>query len=48
MTYQGTVLYIYYWRIIGKADGILKEGGIFRVREIVWEEKRYRDAANIN
>jgi hypothetical protein len=25
MTHQGTVLYIYYWRIIGKADGILKE-----------------------
>ena len=39
MTHQGTVLYIYYWRIIGKADGILKEDGIFRVREIVWEEK---------
>ena len=39
MTHQGTVLYIYYWRIIGKADGILKEDGIFRVREILWEEK---------
>ena len=30
MTHQGTVLYIYYWRIIGKADGILKEDGIFK------------------
>jgi hypothetical protein len=36
---EGTVLYIYYWRIIGKADGMLKEDGIFRVREIFWEEK---------
>ena len=33
MTHQGTVLCIYYWRIIGKADGILKEGNI-REREI--------------
>ena len=39
MTHQGTVLHIYYWRIIGKADGILKEDGVFRVREIFWEEK---------
>ena len=39
MTHQGTVLCIHYWRIIGKADGTLKEDGIFRVREIFWEEK---------
>jgi hypothetical protein len=39
MTHQGTVLCIYYWRVIGKADGMLKEDGIFRVREIFWEEK---------
>jgi hypothetical protein len=39
VTHQGTVLYIYYWRIIGKADGMLKEDGIFRVRKIFWEEK---------
>jgi hypothetical protein len=40
MTHQGAALYIHYWRIIGKADGVLKEDGIFRVREIFWEEKR--------
>jgi hypothetical protein len=33
MTHQGTVLYIHYWRVIGKADDALKEGNI-RVREI--------------
>ena len=34
MTHQVTVLHIHYWRFIGKADGVLKEDGIFRVREI--------------
>ena len=33
------MLCIHYWRVIGKADGVLKEDGIFRVREIFWEEK---------
>ena len=39
MTHQGAAPCIHYWRIIGKADGVLKEDGIFRVREIFWEEK---------
>ena len=39
MTHQGAAPCIHYWRIVGKADGMLKEDGIFRVREIVWEEK---------
>ena len=34
------MLHACYWRIIGKVDGVLKEDGVFRVREIFWEEKR--------
>ena len=37
MTHQGAVLCTHYWRIIGKADGVLKEDGMFRVREIFWK-----------
>jgi hypothetical protein len=30
MTHQGTALCIYYWRIVGKADGTLKEDGVLK------------------
>ena len=43
MTHQGTVLCIYYWRIIGKADGILKEDGIFKEGNILKEGKVVRE-----
>ena len=30
MTHQGTVLCMHYWRIVGKADGMLKDDGMLK------------------